>query len=304
VKQQKAPRDTEGLIFDLDTFAIHDGPGIRMAVYLKGCQLACKWCHSPESIRPEPELIFMRDRCLLCGACAEVCAQGVHSIADGKHALAREKCLACGRCVEACATGALAIKGYRVSAAEIVERAARMKPFFDHSGGGITLTGGEVTRQVDFAETVLRGCREQGIHTAIETNGASPWERLQRLLPHSDLVLYDLKLIDDAQHRRWTGASNRLVLDNAARLKGRNVQVRVPLIPGITDTDENLRGIFSFMRSAGLSSVGLLPFNPSTAAKYEWLCLPCEVEGEPQSPQRLQHMLDLASEVGLEAAVD
>lgn len=304
MKQQKAPRDTEGLIFDLDTFALHDGPGIRLAVYLKGCQLACKWCHSPESIRPEPELIFLRHRCRLCGACAQLCPQSVHSIADGKHALARDKCLACGRCVEACAAGALAIKGYRVSATEIVERAARMKPFFDHSGGGVTLTGGEVTRQVEFAEAVLKGCRERGIHTAIETNGASPWERLQRLLPHSDLILYDLKLIDDAQHRRWTGASNRLVLENAARLKGRNVQVRVPLIPGITDTDDNLRGIFAFMRSAGLSSVGLLPFNPSTAAKYEWLCLPCEIEGEPQGPQRLQQMLGLASEADLEAAVD
>jgi len=293
----------DGLIFDIDTFAVHDGPGIRMAVYLKGCQLACKWCHSPESIRPEPELIFIRDRCLLCGACAAACEQEVHSFADGRHVLAREKCVVCGRCVEACATGALAIKGYRASATEIVERAARMKPFFDHSGGGVTLTGGEVTRQVEFAEAVLKGCREQGIHTAIETNGASPWERLQRLLPHSDLVLYDLKLIDDAQHRRWTGASNRLVLENADKLKGRNVQVRVPLIPGITDTDENLRGIFAFMRSAGLSSVGLLPFNPSTAAKYEWLCLPCEIEGEPQSPQRLQQMLDLASAAELEAVV-
>ena len=293
----------KGLIFDLDTFAIHDGPGIRMAVYLKGCGLACKWCHSPESTKPQPELIFLRDRCGACGTCVTVCVRGVHSLEGSGHRLDRAACAACGACVEHCAAGALALRGYRISAAEVVERASHMKPFFLHSGGGVTLTGGEVMCQLEFAQTVLRGCKERGLHTAIETNGACRWEQLQQLLPYSDLVLYDLKLMDDSEHQRWTGAPNQAILENARKLAGHNVQVRVPLIPGITDTDANLGAIFAFMRSAGLRSVSLLPFNPSTAAKYEWLDLPFTIEGEPQSPERLHEILARARGRGLKATI-
>ncbi len=295
--------DTVGLIFDVDTFAVHDGPGIRMAVYLKGCSLACKWCHSPESRLPAPELIIVRDRCRLCGACAEACARGVHRVRATGHAINREACVACGACAEQCPALALSIKGAVTRARDVVGQALRMKPFFDHSGGGVTLTGGEPTCQPDFAEAVLRGCQAEGVHTAIETCGACDWEQLARLLPHADLVLYDLKLIDDDEHRRWTGESNRQVLQNAARLDGHNVQVRVPLIPGVTDTDGNLRAVFAFMRDAGLPSLALLPYNPSTAAKYEWLDLPYEIEAEPQPLERLRALLHRARRAGLEAVI-
>jgi len=165
----------------------------------------------------------------------------------------------------------LEIKGYRVDAAEIVERARRMKPFFDYSGGGITLTGGEVTAQPEFALEILRECRAADIHTALETCGACSWETLSPLSEVSDLILYDLKIADPHDHARWTGNDNRLILDNLGRLAGEHVQIRVPLIPGVTDTEANLLAIRSIAAELSSSDVEYLPYNESAAAKYEWL---------------------------------
>jgi pyruvate formate lyase activating enzyme len=276
-----------------------------MSIYLKGCPLHCAWCHSPESQSPDPELAFSRELCEACGACVAACPEGAQSLSDdGVRGLDRERCRACGACVAECLPGALTLKGRWVTADEIVAQAARLRPFFASSSGGVTLTGGEVTLQAEFAAAVLRGCRELGIHTAIETCGATTWERLALVADHADLILYDIKLMDEAAHRQYTGVSNRVILENAARLAGRTVQVRVPLIPGVTDTEDNIRATYAFMRRVGLERVALLPYNAAAGAKYEWLDRDYGLVGQPQSAEHLAALVALADAYNVQAELD
>jgi pyruvate formate lyase activating enzyme len=195
------------------------------------------------------------------------------------------------------------MRGFAIAADEVIARAVRLKPFFRHSGGGVTLTGGEVTSQPSFAEAILVGCQAEGIHTAIETCGACSWQRLSRLTRHADLILYDLKLIDPAEHERWTGQTNERILANARRLAGRTVEVRIPLVPGVTDTDQNLGGLFGFMASAGLRRATMLRFNPSAGAKYEWLGRSLPAFAPPPDPDRLRTLVGLAATFGIEASI-
>jgi len=304
-----ASTDVEGLVFDIDSMAVHDGPGIRMSVYLKGCPLRCAWCHSPESQGPKPELAFAADRCTSCAICLALCAHDVHRFdKQGLHTLQRDDCIACGICADGCISGALSIKGEWMLAELIVHKASRLKTFFDGSGGGVTLTGGEVTMQPEFAEAVLAGCRQTGIHTAIETCGATTWERMVQVADQADLVLYDIKLYDEQAHRQWTGVSNESILDNAARLAqrrhGQGIQVRVPLIPGITDTETNLLDTFAFVQRAGLPSVAILPYNASASAKYEWLGRTYGIQAETQTQEALDAMCQLARQFDLDIVVD
>lgn len=243
-----------GRVFDIQRFSIHDGPGIRTAVFFKGCPLRCAWCHNPESQRPGPELLFFAHKCVGCGKCVEIC--------DNTHT---PDCTGCGKCAAVCAHGAREISGYDITADVVLEKVLRDRAFYETSGGGVTLTGGEPLAQPDFAEDLLRKCKANGLHTAMETCGCAPWKTLSRLLPYLDLVYFDIKGIDPALHKRNTGVDNGLILANAARLKesGKEMVFRMPYIPGYNDGE--LDAVRNF---AGAFPLQLMPYHAIGEGKY------------------------------------
>jgi len=242
---------TTGYVCNIQRFSIHDGPGIRTTVFLKGCTLRCFWCHNPESIRPKPEVQFFPSRCIGCGACVEVCPEGAQVFGEhGTRVFYREKCVACGKCVDVCYAEALIFTAKAMSAESVVDEIMRDRAFYENSGGGVTLSGGEPALQADFSRDILERCRAAGVHTAIETAANVPWENLAALLPLTDLVMMDIKHMDSAKHRDATGAPNALLLANARRLaeSAKPILFRIPVIPTVNDTPEEVAAIAAFVR--------------------------------------------------------
>jgi pyruvate formate lyase activating enzyme len=265
---------TRGFIFDIKRFSIHDGPGIRTTVFFKGCPLACRWCHNPESQSSLQELILRPNRCIRCGACLSACPHGATFQEDGEYRVATAECQLCGTCVEVCYAEAREIVGRSMTVAEVMDQVERDVAFYDQSGGGVTFSGGEPLAQPEFLQAVVQASRGRGIHTAVDTCGYAPWPVLEGLLPYVDLFLYDLKLMDDEEHRRFTGVSNRPVLENLRALAGAGqaIVLRVPVIPGVNDGLENVRALADFAASLPhLRGIDLLPYHPTAVEKYERL---------------------------------
>ena len=252
-----------GLVFNIQKFSIHDGPGIRTNVFLKGCPLRCLWCHNPEGLEAEAEIEYEPIKCIGCGCCAAVCA--CHTISpDIGHAFDRTNCVRCGKCVDACPAGALAWAGTRMSVAEVMKKVRSDKPFYEKSGGGMTLSGGEPLYQPRFAAELLAAAREEGIHTAIETSGFAADEVFLSVIRHADLLLFDYKATGEDEHRRLTGVPQKPILDNLSRANERGVEIhlRCPIVPGCNDTDAHFAAIAALAdRYDCITRVDLEPYH-------------------------------------------
>lgn len=261
-------------VTDIQRFSLTDGDGIRTTVFLKGCNMRCSWCHNPETISKGRELMFYRSCCIGCGRCFEVCPVGAHKIVDGDHIIDRSLCTRCGRCADLCYAEALSMCGREMSVEEVMRELVQDKPYYESSGGGVTISGGEVLCSLEFATELARACRAEDINVAIETNLSIPFEKIKPLIAELDSVMFDIKLFDGEAHKQHTGISNKTVLENARMLDtlGIPLTVRTPLIPGVTDTAENVAAVAEFAATLkNLVRYELLNFNPLGESKYRGL---------------------------------
>lgn len=294
-----------GRVFDIKRYSIHDGPGIRTTVFLKGCALNCLWCHNPESVDPGPELMHWPGRCARCYACIAACPKGaIAQDASGAVVVDRTRCDLCGQCAEACLYDAMQIVGREMSVDEVLDEVEKDRIFYEQSGGGVTLSGGDPAVQPAFAEALLDGCRQRGLRTAVDTAGSSRNGALDRLAAKTDLILYDLKVMDDARHREWTGVSNAAILANLERLAGgrTEVWVRIPLVRGVNDDEDNIRRTTALLTSLGtIKRIGLLPYHSGGLEKARRIGKEtCFRRFEPPSEERLAAIEAAFREAGFE----
>lgn len=262
----------EGRITNIQRFSVHDGPGIRTVVFLKGCTLRCRWCCNPEAMLPQPVLMFNPQLCIGCGACISVCPTGASGV-EGHIYVDREKCTGCGSCAEVCYAEAKYKRDRILEAEELMEEVRKDLSFYQRTGGGITFSGGEALLQKEFVAEVLRLCKAEGIGTAVETCGNVPWENFEAVLDSMDLYLYDIKSTDTEKHKVYTGAGCERIMENCRRLReaGKQVIIRVPVIPEFNFDRESLTGILRFAETINIEEINFLPYHRYAENKYRYL---------------------------------
>ena len=281
--------ERKAFIFNKQKYNMYDGPGVRTLVFFKGCPLRCKWCSNPEGLERKYQIMFKPTTCVSCGSCVPVCPQKIHSISSsGEHIIDRSiDCIGCGQCVEACIPDALKVSGEQVPISELLEYVEQDRAFYDQSGGGVTLGGGEVTAQPEAAINLLQACKQEGLHTAIETCGYTKKETILRFAEYVDLFLFDLKHIDPDRHFELTGVRNEMILENLEELimKRNHVKVRMPMLKGINDSEAEIRGVIEFLKPfrnfKNFEGIDLLPYHKLGVNKYVQLGMDYPIEGDP-----------------------
>ena len=267
------PKQDMGLISLIQRFSIHDGPGIRTTVFLKGCPLSCWWCQNPESLNPYPELMARDSKCQMCGNCADSCPIGAITFdRKGGRKIDRAKCNRCFKCTAACPAGSLIKVGNYMTEEEVMAEVEKDEIFYHRSKGGVTISGGEPLFQAAFVTRLLRACKQRGFHTALDTSGYAPWASFEKVLKYVDLVLYDIKHMDSKLHKKMTGHSNELILGNIRKLPvDKRVWLRIPLVTGFNDTKENLEKVGELGKEIAVERVSLLPLHRLGEGKYNQL---------------------------------
>ncbi|MFH2103753.1 MAG: glycyl-radical enzyme activating protein [Chloroflexota bacterium] len=285
--------EPSGKIFDIKRYSINDGPGIRTTVFFSGCPLDCRWCHNPEGRSRQSELLYRACRCIRCGACAAACPEGAIKV-EAAILTDRAACIGCQSCIDVCFTDARQFAGRSATITQVMAIVLRDMPFYEESDGGATFSGGEPLGQLDFLAALLKSCRENGIHTIVDTSGYAGWDAFERILRDVDIFLYDIKLMDDCRHQEVAGVSNRLILENLRKLSasGARIVVRMPLVPGINDGEENTRQLGIFLSGLPLlPEVEILPYHASAEEKYAAMDREYRLAGlKPPNPEQTRQV--------------
>lgn len=293
----------KAVISDIKRFAVHDGDGIRTTVFFKGCPLRCRWCHNPEGIDRRPQLSYIAGKCIRCGVCASLCPHGAHELSPEGHRFYRERCVDCGTCVRGCLGQALRLYGQEVTVDELMPRLLEDWAFYESSGGGVTLSGGEPLVQADFCRALLKRLKEEGIQTAVDTCGCVDRRSIEAVMPYTDLFLYDVKAMDEAVHIRCTGVSNRKILENLAWIDacGKPVEIRIPFVPGMNDGEIAAIGAFLGQLRV-VRRVKVLPYHSFAGSKYEALGIENTMpRTEPPDDAALSAAVERLKAFGLDA---
>ncbi|MEW6262996.1 MAG: glycyl-radical enzyme activating protein [Thermodesulfobacteriota bacterium] len=270
----------QGLVFNIQKFSLHDGPGIRTTVFVKGCSLACKWCSNPESINRYQEIMTYDLRCIGCKKCVEACPIGAIVFTEKGREIVWDKCNNCLECARVCPSKAIECTGQYMTVDEVVKKIEDDRIFYKNSNGGMTISGGEALVQAKFTGELFKRCQEKGIHTTLDTTANAPWEDLERILDHVDLALVDIKHLDPEMHKKGTGVGNETILTNAARIAARvRTWIRIPLIPGYNDSESNIKKVAAFAAALGAEKISVLPYHELGSSKYPKLGRVYTMEG-------------------------
>ncbi|HCX62725.1 MAG TPA: glycyl-radical enzyme activating protein [Clostridiales bacterium] len=293
-------------IFNIQKFSIHDGPGIRTTVFLKGCPLKCLWCHNPESQEYEKQILYDAEKCVLCGTCVKVCPKNAIKIEDNILTTDMDKCDFCGLCEIYCIQEARQVVGKHYSVEEVLKEVLKDRIFYEKSGGGVTVSGGEPLMFIDFVEELLKKLKEENIHTAVDTSGAVNFESLERIAEYTDLFLYDIKLMDDEMHKKYIKASNKTILENLKKLSKihNNINIRLPIIEGVNADTDHIERIIDFIKDLNIKKVNLLPYHDIAKHKYKKLDMDYEEEKMSKpSEEKMQRFMSMFESKGYEVKI-